>query len=270
MIYVPLDGNAPPEEWVKKAEAVTQQLNNASTTQERYEIIDKNSPLWGELKSWLLEKSHNKCWYTEARNDSAHFEVEHFRPKKWKAKSGATDFEGYWWLAFEWTNYRICGSAPNRKKGDFFPLHSDSIRASSEKRYLVEDENFTLIDPVDPSDPLLLSFDESGSCIPERGCIGWDKERAEVSIGLYALNGLPQLTEGRQRVWQECWILLNELVELRTENAENPSVSKRTSIKEKTKQLRAKIRADQPFSAVARSCLSVSGYPFAQSIAASA
>ena len=262
MIYINIEGQAPPAGWLRKAEAVKQELEQAATLEERRNIIEKNRNLWGELKEWLLGFSHNKCWYTEARNDSSHYEVEHFRPKKWADNS----FEGYWWLAFEWTNYRICGNAPNRKKGAFFPLQSDSRRASSTHRHFVDDELNTLLDPTDPADPLLLSFVDGGICKVDSRYDGWEKERATASIERYGLNRLPQLCEGRQKVWQECRAILDELVELHSRNQQSPTASCRTSIKEKTKQLIAKVKKDQPFSAVARTCLAVSGYPWAEQI----
>lgn len=265
MIYIDLDGQTPPATWLKKAEAVKQKLENATTLEERRNIIDKNRPLWGELKEWLLGFSSNKCWYTEARNDSAYYEIEHFRPKKWSNDS----FEGYWWLAFEWTNYRICGNATNRKKGAFFPIQSESRRASSENRHLVEDELNTLLDPTDPADPLFLFFDESGNCKVDPRYDGWEKERATTSIDRYGLNSLQHLCEGRQTVWQECRALVDSLAELHYRNQQAPTVDCRTSIKEKTKQLMAKVKKNQPFSAVARTCLSVSGYPWAEQIATS-
>ena len=263
MIHIDMDGKSPPEQWVQRAKAVTEQINNAATLEERHEIIERNRALWGELKQWLLEQSHNKCWYTEARNDSSYFEVEHFRPKKWKDNT----FEGYWWLASEWTNYRVCGSAPNRKKGSFFPIHPDSARASSDRRHLVEDELNTLLDPTDPADPMLLSFDEDGTCVPTPGSKGWEKERADVSINRYGLNSLPQLCEGRRKIWQECRCIIEKLKELHARNQKVPTASCWTSIKEKTKQLFSKLKPDQPFSAVARECLNASGYPWAQRIA---
>ena len=94
MIHIDMNDKSPLEQWLLRAEAVTEQLNSSATLEERHEIIERNRALWGELKQWLLEQSHNKCWYTEARNDSSYFEVEHFRPKKWEDNA----FEGYWWL----------------------------------------------------------------------------------------------------------------------------------------------------------------------------
>lgn len=265
MIPIDVERKMPPEEWLEKAKSITAALNKAKTLNDRHKIIEKYKTIWGELKPFLLELSHNKCWFTEARNDSSHFEVEHFRPKKWKDDS----FEGYWWLAFEWTNYRACGNAPNRKKGSFFPLYPDSRRASGDRQHFVDDEIYALLDPIDPSDPQLLSFDEDGGCIPTPGCDGWERERAEVSIDRYGLNSLPQLCEGRRKIWQECRDIINELNKQHLECQKSPTAACRERIKEKTKQLREKLKPVQPFSAVARECLLASGYSWAQKLAAS-
>jgi uncharacterized protein (TIGR02646 family) len=268
VIYINMDGKTPSPDWLRRAQALTQQLDDATTHEERCGIIDQNRKVWSELKEWLLAQSNNKCWYTEARNDSSHFEVEHFRPKKWQPDPDNPGFDGYWWLAFDWHNYRACGNAPNRKKGAFFPLHPDSRRSSAEKRHLVEDEVFCLLDPIDPNDPMLLSFNENGDAIPMPGKTGWDEERANVSIERYGLNNLPQLCEGRRRVWQECRVLIDELSQLYSKGQDNPTATGRTEAKEKTKQLLAKMKRDQSFSATARECLLASGYPWAQRFAA--
>lgn len=267
MIHIDLDGKKPPTEWIKKAETITRQLNDAASSEKRHAIINKNRKVWGEIKKCLLKYSHNKCWYTEARSDSSYFEVEHFRPKKWDAKKDDSDFEGYWWLAFEWKNYRVCGSAPNRKKGTFFPIHEDSRRATSRKRHLVEDEIHALLDPLEIADPPLISFDERGICKPTPGTEGWERHRADTSIERYGLNNLPQLCEGRQRVWRDCRKLIDDLDELHAKNATAPTVACRTRIKEKTGQLINKMKSDQAFSAVARTCTSVCGYYWARGLA---
>jgi len=54
---------------------------------------------------------------------------------------------------------------------------------------------------------------------------------------------------------------------LHEKNQDEPTSACRTSIKEKTKQLMAKLKPEQPFSAVARQCLIISGIPWAQAIA---
>ena len=50
-------------------------------------------------------------------------DVEHFRPKlEVKELYKEQNREGYWWLAFDYHNFRVCGNVGNRKKGGWFPL----------------------------------------------------------------------------------------------------------------------------------------------------
>ena len=73
-------------------------------------FIDANSGVWGEIKNELLEMSHGKCWYSEAPDAVSDWHVDHFRPKKRALDEDKTEHEGYYWLAFDWKNYRIAGS----------------------------------------------------------------------------------------------------------------------------------------------------------------
>ena len=34
--------------------------------------------------------------------------------------------KGYWWLAFDYMNFRVCGNVGNHKKGGWFPLGENS------------------------------------------------------------------------------------------------------------------------------------------------
>ena len=90
MRYIPLHETTPDDQaWLDKAEALLQQMIDAPNDDERKKIIDANSRVWGELKMWLLSLSHNKCWFSEARDCFNHWDVEHFRPKK-----SAKDLDG--------------------------------------------------------------------------------------------------------------------------------------------------------------------------------
>lgn len=192
MIHISINGKTPPESWLKKAKKLTKKLNEASTQAERNQIIDDNSKIWGELKDWLLRLSDGKCWFSEACDIYSHMDVEHFRPKKSAINMNGTEREGYWWLAFDWTNFRICGNVGNRKKGMFFPLLPGSPVATSDHR-IVEDEHPYFLDPTNEADPYLLSFNEEGSAISMPGCKGLLKDRAEESIKRFKLNDHPAL-----------------------------------------------------------------------------
>lgn len=76
MIHINIDDKEPPEDWLCKAELVTEQLKSLSTPEEKKKLIEKHSDLWGELKDWLLELSHGKCWYSEAREIFSHYHID--------------------------------------------------------------------------------------------------------------------------------------------------------------------------------------------------
>ena len=66
MIHIPFGHEAPSQAWLEKRK-ISEQLDAAENKQERDQIIDGNSKLWGELKDWLLKFSNGKCWFSEAR-----------------------------------------------------------------------------------------------------------------------------------------------------------------------------------------------------------
>lgn len=81
MRHISFEGAAVDPEWLAAAGALLVKLDAAAGAAERAEIIDGNSALWGSLKPWLLEISHQKCWFSEAKDCFSHWDVEHYRPK---------------------------------------------------------------------------------------------------------------------------------------------------------------------------------------------
>ena len=112
------------QDWVDEADAVTTKLHAAASKTERDAIIEKHKGLWRDdrIRSWLLQQFNNKCWYTEAYDSVSSIHVDHYRPKGRAKDLDGNECEGYWWLAFEWKNYRICGQLINVKKLDVFPI----------------------------------------------------------------------------------------------------------------------------------------------------
>ena len=205
MRQIIIDGEKPNEKWLREANRLTKELIaavNAGDIEKRNQIIDKNSKHWGKLKKWLMGLSFNKCWFSETRDNYSHLDVEHFRPKKEAKQDDGTLRDGYWWLAFAWENYRICGNVGNRKKGGYFPLRDGSPCADFGNQ-CVDDEVYYLLDPVTPGDPELLAFNEEGNAIPAPGIGTWDIERVEVTIKRMKLNEHEPLVEARRDKWQE-------------------------------------------------------------------
>ena len=123
MRFINLNGRSPNQAWLRKSHRLLQTLNAAADDAARSKIIEDNKEFWKELMPWLRKVTKGKCWFSESRGACQYWEVEHFRPKgAARNLDGTARAEGYWWLAFEWGNFRLCGGVTNRKKGYYFPL----------------------------------------------------------------------------------------------------------------------------------------------------
>jgi hypothetical protein len=199
----------PPADWVAKADAVTDQLRAAPDAQARKAIIEANGTLWRDerIRDWLRRQFHDKCWFSEARESVSAIHVDHFRPKgriKDHQRCVVAE-EGYWWLAFDWRNYRICGQLINTKKGDLFPI-CEGARCRPGDAPSLYLEAPMLIDPL-TDQARLISFqsDEDGCmAISAPGNDDAERERAEQTIAMLGLNRLDVLNRNRKRVWDEC------------------------------------------------------------------
>lgn len=222
MRYIKLEGRTPadsdipgwtpwPQEdwkaWLEKSTQLREKLtdlNSQGRIEERNTLIDDNSAHWGKLKNWLSALSNGKCWFSEVRELYSHYDVEHFRPKKEAKSKDGTIRDGYWWLAFEFTNFRLCGNVGNRKKGGWFPLSENSLCSTFESQ-CEESETPFLLDPTDPEDVTLIAFNEEGNAIaaPDIVKSEWEKMRVEETINRLKLNSHEPLTEARKKIWFE-------------------------------------------------------------------
>ena len=261
MRYISLRDHVPDDQvWISKANLILQQLQSAPDDETRKQIIDANSQVWGELKQWLLSLSYNKCWFSEAKDCFNHWEVEHFRPKKSAKDIDGTEHMGYWWLAFDWSNFRICGNVGNRKKSTFFPLKEGCQRVGPAGDIRLEDP--LLLDPADPDDPSLISFDFNGNAILSSGASDdWEKDRVLYSIERYNLNSYSLLVDQRKLIWSECWTLIQQYLSELNEYYANRSPIARQQFKEKSQQIRFMLQGDKEFSSIARACIVNSGDP---------
>jgi hypothetical protein len=270
MRFIDRAGKTPDAAWLTKAQLLTAQLRAAPDKAARDKIIDDNENVWRELRDWLLTLSHQKCWFSETKNYFTHgFDVEHFRPKKNVKNADGTvrDPNGYWWLAFDWLNYRICGNVGNIKKGTFFPLAPNSVRATAEFPVLVEDEQPLLLDPTVEEDPELLTFDEKGEAKPIETCKGWRKDRVTFSINRLKLNEHARLKEARKQLWIECRSDIDNCQKLMADYDQSRTVSNRQDVKAALKKIEARVRPEADLSATAIACLMASGLDWAQKVA---
>jgi hypothetical protein len=234
---------------------------------ERNEFISKKSAHWGKLKPWLFALSGGKCWFTDTTNNGSHYDVEHFRPKAEAKNYDGSVREGYWWLAFDYTNYRLAGGVPNTKKGGWFPLFAGS-QCSAYNARCEESEVPYLLDPVRASDPLLLAFDEAGDAIPVPSADNWatdmgkwNKERAEESIKRYKLNEHDALPERRRKFWKNVSGAINEFVEAKSKfhPVKNPVPGE--TMEQAARRIEAMTKPDVEFSSVAKWCIALRNDP---------
>lgn len=243
--------------WVAKSAQLLAELaalDTAGMRDERNAMIDANSAHWGALKEWMLALSAGKCWFSEVRELYSHYDVEHFRPKKEAKALDASLRDGYWWLAFDYMNFRVCGTVGNRKKGGWFPLKDGSL-CSSYTEPCEESETRYLLDPIDDDDVALIAFDEEGKVIAMPGSSEWEQERVNETVSRLKLNEHVPLAEARRKVWQQVDRLIDEFskAKARCSNGNNPAA------KAKLVEVRSRVREmtspTAELSAVARWCL---------------
>ena len=161
---------------------------------------------WSDFKPGFIRKFGDKCWYTEAQRIGTHNDVDHFRPKgAVKNKRGnlvsrmirglKCNHSGYWWLAYELSNYRYSCIYSNRLNGnggksDFFPLEDEATRAWT-PACDYSNENITLLDPCNKLDVRLIVFDQTPGYASPRYTKDQNPtsfEKFQLSQKIYNLN----------------------------------------------------------------------------------
>jgi len=243
--------------WLAKSRQLESQLaalDAAGDRESRNALIDANSAHWRELKPWLEALSNRKCWFSEVRELYSHYDVEHFRPKTQAKSLDGTERDGYWWLAFDYKNFRLCGNVGNRKKGGWFPLREGSSFATYANR-CEESEAIYLLDPVDSADVNLIVFDEEGKAIPAPNSSEWERQRVDESVKRLKLNEHVPLSEARRKIWQRMTGLIDDYFDAKTRcgTGANPAASER--LRGICKQVRQMTNRTEELSAVARWCV---------------
>lgn len=220
------------------------------------EIIDKNERLWKDdrVRNWMLGLFNNKCWYSEAQESVSPYHVDHFRPKGRVTDDLSDDVaDGYWWLAFNWTNYRICGDLLNVKKNDVFPF-DDLTRATHSDPSSVAKECPVLIDPLVEEEARLISYEwrdaETCEAVPSADLSPEQTDRADRTIAILGLNRLPRLNEKRAQLWDKCKLAIADY-----NGAKGPSCFARIEQAKATATLKGMIKYDAEFSSVAEACV---------------
>lgn len=184
--------------WRTMADQAKAELIAAQTQEERKKILKKvaSSNVWRQFYDLLPEKLKKKCWYCEAEDIRADMPVDHFRPKN-KVEEDKKH-NGYWWLAFDWQNYRCaCTFCNSRRvfdeteggKACRFPLENPDERAiAPEDQDKLRKERPSFLDPFNSQDEKLLWFDNDGLPEPRPLATIEQKTKVENSIEIFHLH----------------------------------------------------------------------------------
>ena len=175
---------------------------------------------------------------------------------------------GYYWLAFNLTNYRLSKPMPNRKKGSFFPILRERTRAKSNTDCHL-DEFPWFLDPLSPRDPLLLSFNDNGKAVPEIGNTTIQNKRVVFTITHLGLNH-KLLNRRRKEVWLATRQLFYRYSRLTQQAEQTGSVRAEAKAEEVLVKIINKVKPSAEFSSVAKAALKRTGNQMALSIAMSA
>jgi len=215
MIYIQLTYKRPPKSIINILDNHTTNIKAQATIELKKKYIDDTSNIWTQLRFFFEGCSNSKCWISEASESVSLHDVDHFRPKKKVVKLDKklkcqelerSDWElGYWWITYNWKNYRLMGQIPNRCfKKNYFPLKYGTKEATlpTDKISL---ETPLLLDPTVKGDVSLLNYDLNGKVIPAFSSRedNWKNLRAEISILLYGLND-EKLIKARKKTISRC------------------------------------------------------------------
>lgn len=216
MHHIALPGSIPP----KKAAALARRsvkVMALTTVSDKKAYIKKNNT-WKLMKSWLASFSGGKCWYCEAISERAAGDVDHFRPKAGvtcnRVKLPAHD--GYYWLAYDWLNYRYSCQRCNRPEND-----ERKVLRGKANEFLLVDENErnmtpscgkverpALLDPCKLQDTKLLAHLVNGTVEAAYPQGTDESDRAIYTRNILGLNNFTV-----SKIKREGWSPINILIE---------------------------------------------------------
>jgi len=210
-----------PARWHKIHSARIAALDALQTQEERSIYLNKHCS-WVNLKKWLSQASGDKCWYCEAKSSRAPFDVDHFRPKLGITVNGVdlSGHNGYYWLAYEWWNFRLSCQRCNRPekddihvlrgKANEFPVRDETSRCQNFEGAL-NNESPMLLDPCVQSDCDLLAHGIDGEVKPTANPGTWEYQRADYAISQLGLNAW-NCPEIKRKQWSTLDILIRSKI----------------------------------------------------------
>lgn len=161
----------------------------------------KTHGIWSDLKPVLEKICGKKCWYSECHMHGDFEDVDHFRPKNRSLDVNGNVIleDGYWWLAYDYMNYRLSCRICNEGGGkeDYFPIKPGSQPASGES---TAEEIPLLLDPCNKHDTELIGYNERGCVIPLTND-PWEIERVIQSRKRFRLG---EFNDARREIQCKC------------------------------------------------------------------
>lgn len=217
-IQIPLPPHLP-KNWNLSCSVRVAAVNACTTSKDRSDYIKKHGS-WGALKNWLAKANDFKCWYCEAKSHRAPFDVDHFRPKLGITIDGAklAGHDGYWWIAYEWSNFRLSCQRCNRPekdgvdvlhgKANEFPIRDEAQRCALPAGQLSA-ESPRLLDPCVQDDCKQLAHGIDGEVKPLAANGTWEYQRAQYTIDRLGFNEW-----STPEVKKNSWRILDDLIRL--------------------------------------------------------
>jgi hypothetical protein len=212
--YLPLGdllAIALPEDWRPGADLAAAEVANYANAPrgERTAVINSfGDKTWRALKPLLAVLNSHKCWYCDCHQNRSDNNVDHFRPKGEVFE--CPEHPGYWWLAFELSNFRFtctfCNSRRNDDVGGTTGGKQNNFPVFGYRAMTPNDnwthEEYVLLDPAAAFDVGLLTWRIDGMpdarYSEEQNNRWW--MRAHVSIRAYHLRH-HLLVKFRKRVY---------------------------------------------------------------------
>lgn len=184
--------------WRDMAAQAKAELIAAPDEEARKAILKRvaTSNVWREYYNLLPDALKRKCWYCEAEEIRSDMPVDHFRPKS--RVEDDKQHDGYWWLAFDWQNYRCaCTFCNSRRvfneteggKACRFPLENPQERAFTPADQIkLDNERPYFLDPFNLDDEKLLWFDNDGLPIANPSATVEQQTKVKNSIEIFHLH----------------------------------------------------------------------------------
>ncbi|MBP1543325.1 MAG: hypothetical protein J6A16_04455 [Oscillospiraceae bacterium] len=233
--------------WINKAKKHLALLNKMNTHAERKDYMSKHG-IWNQFKPILIRCYGEKCWYSECSIQGEFGDVDHFRPKNRSTDERGNVIlpDGYWWLAYDYLNYRLSCEKSNRSfgnggKNDMFPLKVGTLPAS----FPHNNDIAVLLDPCVEKDVEIIDCDETGEIISISDC-EYDIERVAISKKVYNWN---EFNSARKDIRNRCKTALEnfEIIYEVAPDRMRPAVEQITSL----------VDSKVPFSSFARRYISL-------------